>query len=99
VIWGAGLDVLENEPTLAPGPAELDNVVVVPHIASATAETRHKMGQIAVGNVVLVLGGKPPQTCVSSEVLRGCVQFLDYGLVQRAPRSASRLPGPVRWDP
>ncbi len=74
MIWGAGLDVFENEPTLAPGLAELDNVVVVPHIASATAETRHKMGQIAVGNVVSVLGGKPPQTCVSPEVLRGCVQ-------------------------
>jgi glyoxylate reductase len=70
VIWGAGLDVFEDEPALAPGLAELDNVVVVPHIASATRETRTRMGEIAVRNVVKVLAGEPPETCVNPEVLK-----------------------------
>jgi lactate dehydrogenase-like 2-hydroxyacid dehydrogenase len=69
-IWGAGLDVFEDEPTLAPGLAELDNVVIVPHIASATAETRFKMGEIAVNNVIKVLTGQAPDTCVNPEVLK-----------------------------
>jgi glyoxylate reductase len=68
-IWGAGLDVFEDEPALAPGLAELDNVVIVPHIASATAETRFKMGEIAVNNVIKVLTGQAPDTCVNPEVL------------------------------
>ena len=69
-IWGAGLDVFEDEPALAPGLAELDNMVIVPHIASATAETRFKMGEIAVNNVIKVLTGKAPDTCVNPEVLK-----------------------------
>ena len=69
-IWGAGLDVFEDEPALAPGLAELDNVVIVPHIASATAETRFKMGEIAVNNVIKVLTGQAPDTCVNPEVLK-----------------------------
>lgn len=69
-IFGAGLDVFEDEPTLAPGLAELDNVVVLPHIASATVETRLNMGRIAVDNIVRVLNGEPPVTCVNPEVLR-----------------------------
>jgi lactate dehydrogenase-like 2-hydroxyacid dehydrogenase len=68
-IWGAGLDVFEDEPALSPGLAELDNVVIVPHIASATAETRMRMGEIAVGNVIKVLTGQAPDTCVNPEVL------------------------------
>jgi glyoxylate reductase len=70
VIWGAGLDVFENEPALQPGLAALDNAVVVPHIASATIETRLAMGRIAVGNVLSVLKGEKPQTCINPEVLR-----------------------------
>lgn len=70
VIWGAGLDVFENEPALAPGLADLDNVVVVPHIASATIETRLAMGRIAVENIQNVLAGKPPVTCVNPDVLK-----------------------------
>ena len=69
-IWGAGLDVFEDEPALAPGLAELDNVVIVPHIASATAETRYKMGEIAVNNVIKVLTGQAPDTCVNPDVLK-----------------------------
>ncbi len=70
VIQGAGLDVFEDEPVLAPGLAELENVVIVPHIASATTETRLKMGEIAVRNIVNVLKGLAPDTCVNPQVLR-----------------------------
>ncbi len=70
VIWGAGLDVFENEPILAPGLAELDNVVVVPHTASATIQTRLAMAKIAVDNVLSVLNGEPPLTCVNPAVLK-----------------------------
>lgn len=69
-IWAAGLDVFEDEPKLAPGLADLDNAVVVPHIASATIETRLAMGRIAVENIVNVLSGKQPITCVNPEVIR-----------------------------
>jgi lactate dehydrogenase-like 2-hydroxyacid dehydrogenase len=69
VIWGAGLDVFENEPLLAPGLAELENVVIVPHIASATTHTRMAMGQIAIDNVIAVLKGEPPLTCINPAVL------------------------------
>ena len=65
-----GLDVFEDEPLLAPGLAELDNVIVVPHIASATMETRLKMGEIAAGNVIKVLTGAAPDTCVNPDVLK-----------------------------
>jgi lactate dehydrogenase-like 2-hydroxyacid dehydrogenase len=69
-IWGAGLDVFENEPALEPGLTELDNVVIVPHIASATPETRINMGKIAAGNIIKVLSGQAPDTCVNPEVLK-----------------------------
>jgi lactate dehydrogenase-like 2-hydroxyacid dehydrogenase len=74
IIWGAGLDVFEDEPALAPGLAELENVVIVPHIASATTETRRKMGEIAVRNVINVLQGGKPDTCVNPEVLHQLAQ-------------------------
>jgi lactate dehydrogenase-like 2-hydroxyacid dehydrogenase len=70
VIWSAGLDVFENEPLLAPGLAELENVVIVPHIASATIRTRMAMGQIAIDNVIAVLKGEPPITCINPAVLK-----------------------------
>lgn len=69
VIWGAGLDVFEDEPILAAGLAELDNVVIVPHIASATIATRLAMGKIATDNVLQVLKGERPLTCINPDVL------------------------------
>jgi glyoxylate reductase len=70
VIWGAGLDVFEDEPRLASGLAELDNVVIVPHIASATAQTRLAMGKIATDNVIRVLNGEAPLNCINPQVLQ-----------------------------
>ncbi len=68
-ITGAGLDVYENEPALEPGLAELDNAVLLPHIGSATRETRGKMAEIAARNLFAVLQGKTPPSCVNPEVL------------------------------
>ena len=60
VIRGAGLDVFENEPQLAPGLAELENVILTPHAASATEETRAKMSEVAALNIIDALeGGRP----------------------------------------
>ena len=64
VIKGAALDVFEDEPVLAPGLAELDNVVITPHIASATEETRGKMSEIAAQNIIDFLSGKTPENVV-----------------------------------
>jgi len=61
---GAGLDVYEREPELAPGLLELDNVVLLPHVGSATRETRTRMAMVAARNVHAVLGGHPPLTPV-----------------------------------
>jgi hydroxypyruvate reductase 1 len=55
----AGLDVFENEPSLAPGLDQLENVVIVPHIASATRWTREGMATLAASNVAGLLMGYP----------------------------------------
>ncbi len=69
-IAGAALDVFEREPQLAPGLAELENVVLAPHLGSATIGTRTKMGMIAVDNLLAVCEGRRPPNCVNPEVLR-----------------------------
>ena len=70
-IAGAGLDVYENEPETHPGLVELDNVVLLPHLGSATIETRTAMGVLAAENAVLALRGERPRTPVNPEVLEG----------------------------
>jgi glyoxylate reductase len=65
-IAGAGLDVFENEPQVQPGLLELENVVLLPHLGSATVETRTAMAVLAARNVVAVLGGEPPLTPVTA---------------------------------
>ena len=68
-IAGAGLDVFEEEPTVHPGLIDLPNVVLAPHIASASQETRLQMATLAVENCLAVLEGKTPPTPVNPEVL------------------------------
>jgi glyoxylate reductase len=63
-IAGAGLDVFENEPTVHPDLLDLENVVLLPHIGSATVETRTAMAQLAVDNCLAVLQGRRPPTPV-----------------------------------
>ena len=69
VIFGAGLDVYEAEPALAPGLTDLDNVIIPPHIASATTDTRTKMATMAAGNLVAFFKGERPPNIVNPEVL------------------------------
>lgn len=61
-IAGAGLDVFEDEPAVHPGLLELDNVVLLPHLGSATVETRTAMAELAARNVLRVLAGEPALT-------------------------------------
>lgn len=63
-IRGAGMDVFEKEPALAEGLASLTNVVITPHIASASDETRAKMSEIAAQNVLDFLAGEVPPNVV-----------------------------------
>lgn len=64
IIKGAALDVYENEPQLAPGLGELENVVLTPHIASATEETRQAMSELAAKNIIEALEGRTPPNLV-----------------------------------
>jgi glyoxylate reductase len=64
LIAGAGLDVFEREPHVHEPLLALENVVLVPHLGSATRETRTAMADLAVSNVIAVLQGKPPLTPV-----------------------------------
>ncbi len=69
MIWGAGLDVYESEPDVCPELLKLKNTVLLPHIGSASAETRIRMIEMAVESVELALGGKTPMHLVNPEVL------------------------------
>ena len=68
-IWAAGLDVFENEPQIEKELYSMDNVVLLPHIGSATVGTREEMGMIAARNIANVLDGKAPETCVNPHIL------------------------------
>ena len=65
VIAGAGLDVFEHEPEVHPDLLGLENVVLIPHLGSATVETRTAMAELAAANVVAVLAGDDPPTPVT----------------------------------
>ncbi|TVR71348.1 MAG: D-glycerate dehydrogenase [Spirochaetaceae bacterium] len=70
VIAGAGLDVYEFEPKMVAGLAELDNVVITPHTASATEDSRNGMAELAARNVLAMLEGREPETCLNPEVFQ-----------------------------
>ena len=66
-IAGAGLDVFENEPAVHPGLLELENVVLLPHLGSATTETRTAMADLAAENVLTLLDGGEAVTPVTKK--------------------------------
>lgn len=70
VIAGAGLDVYENEPALAPGLRELENVVLLPHIGSASYTTRGKMAEMAARNVIAYFKGEAPPNALNPEAFK-----------------------------
>ena len=69
-IAAAGLDVFEGEPVVHPALLALRNVVLTPHIASASVPTRRAMANLAVDNLLAVLGGGAPLTALNPEVLK-----------------------------
>ena len=70
-IAGAALDVFEQEPLPPDHPlTKLDNVILAPHIASATIEARQRMAELAANNLVAVLKGEMPPALVNKEVLK-----------------------------
>ncbi|MGA2736968.1 MAG: D-glycerate dehydrogenase [Bryobacteraceae bacterium] len=68
VIAGAGLDVYENEPRVHPLLLKLENVVLAPHIASASVDTRRKMSMMAAENAVAAIEGRRPPNLLNPEV-------------------------------
>jgi glyoxylate reductase len=66
-IAGAGLDVYEDEPELAPGLRDCANVVLSPHLGSATTKTRAAMAELTAQNTVAALDGRLPPNCVNPQ--------------------------------
>jgi lactate dehydrogenase-like 2-hydroxyacid dehydrogenase len=69
-IWSAGLDVFEREPAIEEQLLRLSNVVVAPHIASASIATRKRMSMMAAENAAAFLSGQRPANPVNPETLR-----------------------------
>lgn len=70
IIAGAGIDVYENEPAITPGLEKLDQVLLLPHVGSATLETRTRMAAMAAGNLLAGLRRETPPNLINPEVLR-----------------------------
>ncbi|MBI4994803.1 D-glycerate dehydrogenase [Candidatus Peregrinibacteria bacterium] len=69
-IFAAGIDVFEKEPALEPGLIDLPNVIIPPHIASATLWTRSRMAEMAAKNLIDALEGRMPEFCVNKESIK-----------------------------
>jgi glyoxylate reductase len=67
-IAGAALDVFDNEPNISPELIAMPNVILTPHIASATVEVRNKMGEQAVAAILDTFSGTKPQNLVDETV-------------------------------
>jgi glyoxylate reductase len=70
-IFAAGLDVFEHEPEVEERLRSLENVAIVPHLGSATVDTREAMGMLAVENVLAALGGRRPPSLLNADAWRG----------------------------
>jgi glyoxylate reductase len=70
-IRGAALDVFEHEPEVDPGLLDLENVLITPHIASASTATRGRMATLAAENVIAALDGTRPPTALNADALVG----------------------------
>ena len=79
-IAGAGLDVYEREPRLSPNLSKLNNVVLLPHIGSATRDTREQMAVVAAKNALTMLMGKKPVSIVNPEVFKSLEYFRRVGI-------------------
>jgi glyoxylate reductase len=65
---GAGLDVYDNEPNIDPELLVMPNTITTPHIASATYDSRNKMGTLAVEALLDAFSGKKPQNLVNEDI-------------------------------
>ena len=72
-IAAAGLDVFENEPQMAQGLEKLENVVLLPHLGSATMETRNRMAEMAAQNLIGFFAGKQNVHLVNPEIYHTAV--------------------------
>ena len=70
-IFAAGIDVFEKEPEVHPDLLECENAVIIPHLGSATIDTREAMGMLAAENLVAVFDGRKPPTLINPEVWKG----------------------------
>ena len=69
-IAGAGLDVYEHEPQVAPELIAMPNVVLTPHLGSAVLSLRERMAQLVVDNTIALIEGKAPVSCLNPQVLK-----------------------------
>jgi glyoxylate reductase len=69
-IAGAGLDVYEHEPQVSPDLVAMTNVVLTPHLGSGVLELREGMAHVVVDNIIALIEGKPPVSCLNPQVLK-----------------------------